>query len=325
MENSPNLTNLELEAQAFDSQIEERIANGYIPDLRLAKPCNYFYNNSWRRPEFVKLDFVEKFDLIHAALTKFLNRTPANSRILEVGCGPGYLSLELARNGFQVIGLDLSAKCIEVASSYADADPWKTERGALSYIAGDYFSSPELQVDSFDAVVFLGALHHFPDQNETLKRARRLLKPGGLILANEPVRDCVTRGNAAFAYMLQTLLSLNNNFHQRQPLVTEMQSIEREVERTFNTLRYEGENGESLQSVNDNESGYAEMWPQLSTLFQQEHFEWRSAFFHEFIGGLRFDEDTNGRVAKFMREMDRVLVSTQVLTPTEFFFVGRKT
>ncbi len=315
---------LELEAKAFDSQIEERIVNGHIPDLRLAQPCDYFYNNSWRRPEFVKLDFVEKFELIQVALNKFLNRPPSSIRVLEVGCGPGYLTLELARNGFHVVGLDLSAKCIEVAQTYAATDPWKNERGPISYIVDDYLSSTALKEDSFDAIVFSGALHHFPDTFAALERTKLLLRQGGLILVNEPVRDRATRGNAAFALMLGTLLSINNNFYQKQTLLTEAQSIENRVDEIFHALRYEDQNGENIQSVNDNEAGYSEMWPQLSTIFQVEHFEWRSAFFHEFIGGLRFDEDTNAGIAKFLREMDRLLVSNNVLAPTEFFFCGRR-
>jgi hypothetical protein len=67
------------------------------------------------------------------------------------------------------------------------------------------------------------------------------------------------------------------------------------------------------------------MYPLLSSMFKQEQFEWRYAFFHEFIGGLRFDaEDKNVRVAQFLREMDRILVEAGVLNATEFLFVGRK-
>lgn len=58
MNSSLHVNNLAQEARAFDCQIEERIANGHVPYLRLTMPCDYFYNNSWRRPEFVKLDFV---------------------------------------------------------------------------------------------------------------------------------------------------------------------------------------------------------------------------------------------------------------------------
>ena len=61
---SSNSNNLQLEAMAFDSQIEERIANGHIPDLRYSTPCDYFYNNPWRRPKYVELDFGEIFQVI---------------------------------------------------------------------------------------------------------------------------------------------------------------------------------------------------------------------------------------------------------------------
>lgn len=313
------------EAEAFDKQINERIANGHIPDLRLTEPCDYFYNNPWRRPAYVKLDFVDQFELIRDAIGSCLGKPPGDLRILEVGCGPGYLSLELARAGFNVVGLDISERCIEIASKFAGQDPWITERGSLDYIAGDFYSSPRLQSETFDVVVFLGALHHFPDQQATLQRAKYLIKPYGLIIAHEPVRDRVTPGNAAFVHLLSTLFSINNNFYKHQNLSVERNQLLTEIDKVYNSLKYESEDGKKVQSVNDNEAGYAEMYPQLSSLFKQERFEWRYAFFHEFIGGLRFDkEDTNAHVAKFLREMDCILVETGVLDATEFLFVGRK-
>ena len=316
---------LHQEAEAFDSQIDERIANGHIPDLRLTVPCDYFYNNPWRRPAYVKLDFVEQFELIRDAIVSRLGGSPGNLRVLEVGCGPGYLSLELARSGFNVVGLDISERCIEIASQFAKQDPWIEQRGSLDYLAGDFYSSPGLEDEAFDVVVFLGALHHFPDQVATIQRAKNLLKPNGLIIAHEPVRDRVTRGNAAFVHLLSSLLSINKNFYKHQDLSVDRDRLLAEIDKVYNSLRYESEEGEKVQSVNDNEAGYAEMYPQLSSIFKQERFEWRYAFFHEFIGGLRFDEDdTNAQVAKFLREMDRILVETGVLNATEFLFVGRK-
>ncbi|MBS4020503.1 class I SAM-dependent methyltransferase [Azonexus hydrophilus] len=324
MNSSQDRNNLKQEAQAFDSQIEERVSNGHIPDLRRAKPCDYFYNNSWRRPEFVKLDFIEQYELIRDAIKRLTGRSAAEVRVLEVGCGPGYLSLELARSGFEVVGLDLSSRCIEVAQQVADSDPWRGERGALHYIAGDYLFHPELHTESFDAIVFLGALHHFTDQRAIQQRTRDLLKPGGLILVHEPARDRVAKSNAAFSLLLSTLLSLGNNFYRDIPLRSEPDAIAAEVEKLYHGLRYESEDGGNLQSVNDNEAGYTQMYPLLNELFAQVHFEWRYAFFHEFIGGLRYDETTNALAASFLKEMDRILVDTGALPATEFFFVGRK-
>ena len=316
---------LRQEANAFDSQINERIANGHIPDLRLSEPCDYFYNNPWRRPAYVKLDFVEQFEVISNAIGECLPFPSSSVRILEVGCGPGYLSLELARSGFNVVGLDISERCIEIARKFAEQDPWAAQRGSLEYVSGDFYSSPALQEGSFDVVVFLGALHHFPEQLKTIKRAKNLVKLNGLIIAHEPVRDRITRGNAAFVHLLSSLLSISNNFFKSQDLSVERDQLLIQLDKVYKSLKYESEDGEKIQSVNDNEAGFSDMFPRLIAEFKQEKFEWRYAFFHEFIGGLRFDnEETNAHVARFLREMDRILVETGVLNATEFFFVGRK-
>ncbi|HJV88516.1 MAG TPA: methyltransferase domain-containing protein [Noviherbaspirillum sp.] len=315
---------LQQEASAFDRQIEERIANGHIPDLRLSKPCEYFYNNSWRHPAYVKIDFYEQFEVIRDAILEGLNRKPDEIRVLEVGCGPGYLSLELSRAGFHVVGLDISERCVEIASKFADEDPWIARRGSLEYMAGDFHSLPKLEKESFDVVVFLGALHHFQDQSATLKKAKDLLRQHGLVIAHEPARDRVTPAHAAFMHLLSSILSLNKNFYKHQELVVDRGQLLHEVGRIYNLLRYESEDGEKTQSINDNEAGFAEMYPELSGAFQQIRFEWRYSFFHEFIGGLRFDEETNVRVARFLKEMDRILVETEALPATEFLFVGRK-
>lgn len=316
-------TKLADEAHAFDRQIEERIANGHVPDLRAATPCDWFYNNPWRRPAYVQLDFGEQFELIAAAIRKYTAAIMA-PKVLEVGCGPGYMSLELARAGFDVTGVDLSEKCVKIARHFADKDPHTAERGPLRYLSGDFLTMRALRDCSFDAVVFLGALHHFPDQARILARAETLLKRGGTILVHEPVRDRVTRGNAIFMHLLRVLMSVQNGFYKSYPIPRDAQAREREFEQLFVQLRYESEDGHNVQSVNDNEAGYAEMYPALVARFEQLSFDWRYAFFHEFIGGLRFDERLNFALAHYLREVDRELCREGVLSATEFFFVGRK-
>ena len=325
------------EAGAFDRQIDERMANGHIPDLRRVQPCDWFYNNAWRRPEYVALDFGEQFELIRDAIRE--HTSASTPRVLEVGCGPGYLSLELARAGFDVVGLDLSPRCIEIAEQVAGDDPWAAERGALHYLTADLFTgepldtSPEararalelLRIASFDAVVFLGALHHFGDQYTVMRRVRELLAPSGVIVVHEPARDRVERGHAVFSLMAEGIISAGGHFHTDIPLPGDDAACEAEIDRRYRRMRYEDEAGEKLQSANDNEAGWTEMSAALEAAFECLDFQWRYAFFHEVIGGLRYDEATNARLARFLREMDRRLVQTRVLPATEFFFVGGMT
>jgi len=316
------MSNIEGEAHAFDMQIEERIANGHIPDLRRAPVCEYFYNNPWRHPEYVKLDFGQIFERIDNALRQS-GPQKGRARVMEIGCGPGFISLELARAGHDVLGLDVSSKAIAIAKNVASTDPWISERGPLEYRVADFLADDNLARGSFDAVVTVGALHHFPDQDGVAARVKELLRPGGIFIVQEPTRDRYTRGLAAVVHMIRLFLSAGGGFYENLSIPTEQVQLDAEIDKIFKSLRYESEGGEKLQSPNDNEAGYAEMHAMLSRSFDTVTMQDTSAFFHELIGGLRFDETTNAKLARYIRDMDTLLVHEKVLPATEFFFVGK--
>jgi len=99
-------------------------------------------------------------------------RLPAGSAILEVAPGPGYLSIELARRGFTVTGLDISRSFVKMASEGA-------ERAgvAADFRHGDVAQMP-FAADSFDFVVCQAAFKNFPDPVMALNEIYRVLKPG---------------------------------------------------------------------------------------------------------------------------------------------------
>ena len=88
--------NLLVEAKYFNDQIIKRVANGNIPDIPNTKDCTYLYNDTWRRKYHVSLDFKDQFELINESI-KSLYKDKKDLNFLEVGCGPGYMSLELVR------------------------------------------------------------------------------------------------------------------------------------------------------------------------------------------------------------------------------------
>jgi 2-polyprenyl-3-methyl-5-hydroxy-6-metoxy-1,4-benzoquinol methylase len=311
------------EAEAFDRQIQVRIAAGHIPDLRRARECAYFYNNTWRHPDYVRLDFGEQFELIRNAICDYAQIESYVPRVLEIGCGPGYISLELARNNYDVTGIDLSSVCIDIAKRYAQEDPWLETRGALHYLSGDFYNEELLPARSFDVVVFVGALHHFPDQENVGRRVRSLLKANGIIIVHEPTRDRMTRGNAAFIHLVRVLLSQGNGYFQQIAIPENLERQSAEIDLIYSEMRYESETGENVQSVNDNEAGFLEMNDMLQKNFRQLHFQERYAFFHEMIGGLRFEQHVNTGLARYLRDADAELCRLGVLQPTEFFYVGR--
>lgn len=99
------------------------------------------------------------------------------TRILDVGCGTGFLTLLLSELGHDVIGLDLSEGMLDQARSAA------RDRGlTLAFRAGDAESPPD-DLGAFDVVVsrhVLWTLLH-PEQAVTAWTA--LVPPGGRVLA----------------------------------------------------------------------------------------------------------------------------------------------
>jgi SAM-dependent methyltransferase len=97
--------------------------------------------------------------------------------VLELGCGTGYFSRELARSGADVVAIDVSPDLLEVAKANCSAPNVRYEiqnAYALSY--------PDAV---FDSVVGSSVLHHL-EIEEALREIYRVLKPGGTIYFTEP-------------------------------------------------------------------------------------------------------------------------------------------
>lgn len=110
------------------------------------------------------------------------------AEILDVGCGPGWLSEWLGRCGYQVTGIDISEQMIAIARERA---------GGIGPLGNGLEASMEFHVtpvhelpwsDRFDAAVLYDAMHHFHDERATLRAIRRALVPGGRIYIHEGVR-----------------------------------------------------------------------------------------------------------------------------------------
>ena len=106
---------------------------------------------------------------------------PAGARVLEVGCGPGHLSIRLARqHGLEVTGLDLDPAMITRARANADR-LGNGEGRCPSFVVGDV-ASLAFPDASFDLVVSTLSLHHWADPTAGLGEIGRVLRPGGRAL-----------------------------------------------------------------------------------------------------------------------------------------------
>jgi trans-aconitate methyltransferase len=103
----------------------------------------------------------------------------AGERILDLGCGDGFLTQRLAESGATMVGVDSSPQMIAAAQ----------ERGVDARYAGGEALPFE---GEFDAVFSNAALHWMSDHDAVLRGVYRALKPGGRFVA-----ECGGQGNIA--------------------------------------------------------------------------------------------------------------------------------
>jgi SAM-dependent methyltransferase len=106
---------------------------------------------------------------------------PAGARVLEVGCGPGHLSIRLARDhGLKVIGLDLDPAMIARARANTDRAESGDQRRP-EFLVGDV-AALAFPDGSFDLVVSTLSMHHWADPAVGLAEMGRVLRPGARAL-----------------------------------------------------------------------------------------------------------------------------------------------
>jgi 2-polyprenyl-3-methyl-5-hydroxy-6-metoxy-1,4-benzoquinol methylase len=101
-------------------------------------------------------------------------RTVRKGLALDVCCGAGTNALFLAKNGFEVRGVDISRRAIAIARSRADKENLKIE-----FFVGDVLDLKEK--DRYDFIFDRGCFHHIQNEDKPkfVRRIYRLLSTGG--------------------------------------------------------------------------------------------------------------------------------------------------
>ena len=97
-------------------------------------------------------------------------------RVLDIGCGNGYVLNRYASAGASVYGVDLTQTALRLSK----------RRFAISNLRGSFLvgnaEALPFEDRSFDCVCSMGVLHHTPDTRKAVIEARRVLKPGGKLI-----------------------------------------------------------------------------------------------------------------------------------------------
>ena len=111
----------------------------------------------------------------------------SGQRVLDLGCGGGFMAETIATAGADVIGVDPALPAIEAARDHAAERQLK-----ISYEVGRAEAIP-LSDASVDRVVCVDVFEHVDDLRQCCREIARVLKPGGLLLFDTVNRTALAR------------------------------------------------------------------------------------------------------------------------------------
>lgn len=289
---------------------------GFTPDLRRLGhwPSLAGRWRLWGDPALAALTYAELHRLIRPLIPG------PDLAILDIGCGSGFLSLELARAGHHVTGIDPDAAVIALARRTQETYPSGVPRGRLEYhVAG----VPEWEANTgrYDLVVFCRSLHHVPDPADALARAARWLRPGGRLVCLEFAYDRFDRRAAGWLCQTRRLCALAGWVELAErpgvPLVATGidADLGRAIDATYEAwMRWRRDHGLNV---------FETMRDPLTRLFRQTHWAWHPYLYWEILQDMRVPVgEAAARAARVARDTEQWLIRSKQLTPVLFAFAG---
>ena len=112
---------------------------------------------------------------------------PKGMKILDVGCGGGFLAEALASDGADVYGLDLSPSSVQTARDHA------ARHGLCLRVANGRAECLPYASGAFDAVLLADVLEHLEDFKIAIAESSRVLRQGGILLYETVNRTLLSR------------------------------------------------------------------------------------------------------------------------------------
>lgn len=121
-----------------------------------------------------QVEFITSMKYIH----KYINtQIPANEfKILDIGAGTGRYSVALAEEGYDVTAVELVKYNLGIL---------KSKNSSVKALQGNALNLKKITSDQFDLTLLFGPMYHlfgFDDKRKALEEAKRVTKPGGIIL-----------------------------------------------------------------------------------------------------------------------------------------------
>jgi ubiquinone/menaquinone biosynthesis C-methylase UbiE len=157
--------------------IQER--NLHMPDKKITPaPMSYKKADHLLNP-------LRKFILSPSKLTSRLY-LKQSTNVLELGCGPGYYSADVAQNipNGKLTLVDIQQEMLDMAKQRLDS----LSITNIIYVQADATALP-FENDTFDVVYLAAVIGEVPDKETCIREMHRVLRVGGLLSVTEQCRD----------------------------------------------------------------------------------------------------------------------------------------
>jgi 2-polyprenyl-3-methyl-5-hydroxy-6-metoxy-1,4-benzoquinol methylase len=164
-------------------------------DYHICRPCGFTFVFPWPDDrtlrnhyddygrKYYSIDGLKDFLLSPKHCHRQINillRATKPGRLLDVGCSVGGFVRAASQLGYTAEGIDISLSSVAVGQEVG-----------LKIRAGDFLSA--VFPSQFDVITMWATLEHLPDPNRFVRRARELLRPGGILLASVPNFSGITQ------------------------------------------------------------------------------------------------------------------------------------
>ena len=144
----------------------------------------------------------------------------SSDRVVDVACGPGFLTMAFAEKCGHALGVDATEELLKLARREAA----QRKLDNVEFVLGDA-NQLALPGHSFDVASCRAAFHHFPDPASVLREMRDVVRPGGKIL----IADMLGSTDPKKAHYHDSIERLCDPTHTRALAITEFDRLFRDA------------------------------------------------------------------------------------------------
>jgi 2-polyprenyl-3-methyl-5-hydroxy-6-metoxy-1,4-benzoquinol methylase len=278
-------------------------------------------------------DDPELFDIVmgreFTALMKLiLKHATKHRQVLELGCGPGGLALEIARNGMQVTGIDISEKSLKIAEYFKKNNKFTHGFGSLTYIQKDLNLMQFDAESKYDVVYSNGGLHHILHFEKLIRKIIDVMNDDGYLIFYDNI------GETKLSKCVRRLFEvcINNQLPRRQLVAENINICAQQTRSLFiNNPASKNTNNHKIVPI-DSPSPFEGVTTseilEIIPRYMKVEYEYRCQSFIKIVAHYIYYTHSNNRftyiLVSLLKKLDRLICFLRISKGENVLIVARK-